>query len=203
MSQTQLPTGNSIYGHVPLRPVGQNQQQTDIAPQKIFNGNNVAKSDSKHISEENVKHGIQPPRYDTVIQRRGTQKQPKDTTPTSIKHGTGKSTSGNMNQKSKTVCLREAIRDIENKASKDRSNPSFFTSSKPQENTTKLGSTSHGNKYEQNIHILTFNIEGIKSNLQYLHEILNQKTIICLQEHWLWNFESDLYYKQNRLRSLR
>jgi hypothetical protein len=49
MSQTQLPTGNIIYGHVPLRPVGQNQQQTDIAPQKLFNGNNVAKSVSKHI----------------------------------------------------------------------------------------------------------------------------------------------------------
>jgi hypothetical protein len=38
MSQTQLPTGNSIYGHVPLRPVGQNQQQTDIAPQKLLFG---------------------------------------------------------------------------------------------------------------------------------------------------------------------
>ena len=49
MSQTQLPTGNIIYGHVPLRPVGQDQQQTDIAPQKLFNGNNVAKSVSKHI----------------------------------------------------------------------------------------------------------------------------------------------------------
>lgn len=61
MSQTQLPTGNSIYGHVPLRPVGQNQQQTDIAPHKLCNGNDVAKSDSKHISEEKVKHGIQPP----------------------------------------------------------------------------------------------------------------------------------------------
>ena len=69
--------------------------------------------------------------------------------------------------------------------------PSFVTSSKPQENITKLGSTSHGNKYEQNINILTFKIEGIKSNLQYLHELLDQKSIICLQEHLLWNFESD------------
>jgi hypothetical protein len=76
MSQTQLPTGNSIYEHVPLRQVGQNQQQTVIALHKLFNGNDVDKSDSKHISEENVKHGIQPPRYDTVIQKRGTQKQP-------------------------------------------------------------------------------------------------------------------------------
>ena len=40
---------------------------------------------------------------------------------TSIKHGTGKSTSGNMVKKNQTVCLREAIRDIQNKASKDRS----------------------------------------------------------------------------------
>ena len=44
-----------------------------------------------------------------------------NTTPTSIKHGTGKSISGNMDQKSKPVGLREAIRDIKNKSSKDRS----------------------------------------------------------------------------------
>ena len=37
MSQTQLPTRNNIYVHVPLRHVGQNQQQTVIAPQKLFN----------------------------------------------------------------------------------------------------------------------------------------------------------------------
>ena len=110
MSQTQLPTGNSIYGQVPLRPVGQNQQQTDIAPHKLFNRNDEVKSNPKHISEENVKHAIQPPRYDTVMQRRGTQKQPKNTTPSSIKHSTGKSISGSLlKQKSKTVCLRETI----------------------------------------------------------------------------------------------
>jgi len=127
MPQTLLPTGNSIYGQVPLRPIGQNQQQTDIAPQKLSNGNDEVKSNPHHISEEYVKHGIQPPRYDTVMQRRGTQKQPKDTTPSSVKYSTGKSTSGSLlKQKNKTVGLSEAIRDIENKASKDHSHDHHF-----------------------------------------------------------------------------
>ena len=48
-----------------------------------------------------------------------------------------------------------------------------------------------GRKSEEKLNILSFNIEGIRSNAPYLHEILDKFNIICLQEHWLWDFEKN------------
>ena len=42
------------------------------------------------------------------------------------------------------------------------------------------------------LRIGTCNIENIKSNTTYARELLKDgKTILCLQEHWLFNFETD------------
>ena len=38
--------------------------------------------------------------------------------------------------------------------------------------------------------IATINIENIKTNLEYLHHLLSQTDILCVQEHWLYNFEA-------------
>lgn len=40
-----------------------------------------------------------------------------------------------------------------------------------------------------NLNIATLNIENIKTNLSYLHFLMESMDIICLQEHWLYNFE--------------
>ncbi len=42
------------------------------------------------------------------------------------------------------------------------------------------------------IQILTCNIESIKSNAAYLDTLLTDKRIICIQEHWLFSFETPL-----------
>lgn len=40
-----------------------------------------------------------------------------------------------------------------------------------------------------NLAILSFNIEGIRGNAPYLQELLRVNDVLCLQEHWLWDFE--------------
>ena len=43
----------------------------------------------------------------------------------------------------------------------------------------------------QSIRIATLNVEGAKSNALYIYELLKKCEIICIQEHWLHNFEVD------------
>lgn len=40
------------------------------------------------------------------------------------------------------------------------------------------------------LNIVSLNVEGIKGNSAYLHTLLQRDNIVCLQEHWLWEFES-------------
>ncbi|CAC5361724.1 unnamed protein product [Mytilus coruscus] len=42
---------------------------------------------------------------------------------------------------------------------------------------------------DKNINIITCNIEGLKTNIAYMHTLDLSKTILCLQEHFLWNFQ--------------
>ena len=39
------------------------------------------------------------------------------------------------------------------------------------------------------IEIISCNIEDIKSNITYLHSLQLSKTVLCLQEHHLWDFQ--------------
>ena len=39
--------------------------------------------------------------------------------------------------------------------------------------------------------ILTVNIEGVVANRLYLEKLCSQNNIICLQEHWLWDFQKN------------
>jgi exonuclease III len=45
------------------------------------------------------------------------------------------------------------------------------------------------------ISIASLNIDNIKSNTEYLQKLLEQHPIVCIQEHWLFNFEKDLIGK--------
>ena len=42
------------------------------------------------------------------------------------------------------------------------------------------------------LRITTFNVEGIKSNIVYINDILQNCDILCIQEHWLLNFETQI-----------
>jgi hypothetical protein len=37
--------------------------------------------------------------------------------------------------------------------------------------------------------IATINIENFKTNLQYVHDLLSQVDLLCVQEHWMYNYE--------------
>ena len=49
-----------------------------------------------------------------------------------------------------------------------------------------------GQKQEKQLIVSSLNIEGLKSNVIYSHEVLKYCQILCLQEHWLLNFECNL-----------
>ena len=40
--------------------------------------------------------------------------------------------------------------------------------------------------------IATLNVENIKTNIEYVHHLLKRVDILCVQEHWLYNFEEPL-----------
>ena len=42
------------------------------------------------------------------------------------------------------------------------------------------------------LNVISLNIEGVKGNYAYLDSLLQKDSIVCLQEHWLWNFETDI-----------
>jgi exonuclease III len=42
------------------------------------------------------------------------------------------------------------------------------------------------------LRIVSINIDNIKSNTEYLQKLLEQHPIVCVQEHWLYNFEKGL-----------
>lgn len=43
---------------------------------------------------------------------------------------------------------------------------------------------------------MTCNIEGVKANKLYLQKLCNANEIICLQEHWLWDFEKHWFINE-------
>ncbi|CAC5392439.1 unnamed protein product [Mytilus coruscus] len=50
---------------------------------------------------------------------------------------------------------------------------------------------------------MTLNIEVVKSNLNYLRDIAkDHNLIICLQEHWLWGYETNFFEKHFPLHSI-
>ena len=41
----------------------------------------------------------------------------------------------------------------------------------------------------ETLNIVTCNIEGAISNKMYLKRLCSENHIICIQEHWLWEFQ--------------
>lgn len=53
------------------------------------------------------------------------------------------------------------------------------------------------------LRIMTLNIEGIKSNFNYLQDLAkDHNLIICLQEHWLWGYETNFFEKHFPLHTI-
>ena len=48
---------------------------------------------------------------------------------------------------------------------------------------------------DKTLRIASINIENVKSNLLYLEHLLEENTIVCMQEHWLYTFEKSYLRK--------
>ena len=38
----------------------------------------------------------------------------------------------------------------------------------------------------------TLNVEKIKTNIKYVYSLIKDLDILCIQEHWLYNFEEPI-----------
>ncbi|MES9903311.1 MAG: reverse transcriptase family protein [Sedimenticola sp.] len=69
----------------------------------------------------------------------------------------------------------------------------FFTDSKPRRKTTRTKSPGASNiDGNSTINITSSNIEGVKGNAAFLIDIARSQQVICLQETWVWTFESTI-----------
>ncbi|MES9903493.1 MAG: reverse transcriptase domain-containing protein [Sedimenticola sp.] len=59
---------------------------------------------------------------------------------------------------------------------------------RPETHTPRIGQ-DHGGSETQKLSIITCNIEGCKTNANYLQSLDTDNSILCLQEHFLWDFE--------------
>ena len=60
----------------------------------------------------------------------------------------------------------------------------------PHSNTTPGNSTRNKPRREKGLSILSSNIEGVKTNIAYFQKLCKTFDIVCIQEHWLWEFQS-------------
>ncbi|MES9880886.1 MAG: reverse transcriptase family protein [Sedimenticola sp.] len=61
---------------------------------------------------------------------------------------------------------------------------------KPQEPTARTP-TPNGDSNTETIKVTSFNVEGCRTNASYLQTLQSKTSIICLQEHFLWDFQSN------------
>ena len=47
------------------------------------------------------------------------------------------------------------------------------------------------NPDKETLSVATYNIEGLKSNTVYLQSLQHENTVICIQEHFLWDFKKN------------
>ena len=64
-----------------------------------------------------------------------------------------------------------------------------FSDSLPQSETPRWPTSSEDNKHKALIGIITLNIEGVSSNIAYIHSLKLQNTILCPQELFMWDFQ--------------
>jgi hypothetical protein len=71
------------------------------------------------------------------------------------------------------------------------------TTNGPKHKTTRRCSTLHGHAQhgKETVDIVTGNIEGVKSNTSFLQSLATNNRILCIQEHFLWDFETDFLCK--------
>ena len=48
-----------------------------------------------------------------------------------------------------------------------------------------------GEVSDSSLKVVTVNIEGVIANKLFLDELCKDNDILCLQEHWLWDFQQD------------
>ena len=77
----------------------------------------------------------------------------------------------------------------------DSTSPSMATevqhTAPPTSNPRKVPDNPTTDAQNHTITIASLNIQNIKSNKPYLQELLKQHDIVCIQEHWLFNYEQN------------
>ena len=77
----------------------------------------------------------------------------------------------------------------------DSTSPSMATEKEhtapPTSNPRKVPDNQTTDAQNHTISIASLNIQNIKSNKPYLQELLKQHDIVCVQEHWLFNYEQN------------
>ena len=56
-------------------------------------------------------------------------------------------------------------------------------------------------QHEHTISVASINIQNIKSNIPYLHTLLEEHDLVCIQEHWLFNYEQN--WISNNIKNLK
>ena len=51
------------------------------------------------------------------------------------------------------------------------------------------------NAPHNNINLVSINVEGLKSNNMLLDDLIKDKDIVCIQEHWLFNFDTGFLHE--------
>ncbi|CAC5425418.1 unnamed protein product [Mytilus coruscus] len=64
----------------------------------------------------------------------------------------------------------------------------------PHRTTTRSASSGGNTPYRENIRITTCNIEGVRSNTSFLQLLSQDSHIVCLQEHFLWDCQSNILH---------
>ncbi|CAC5421795.1 unnamed protein product [Mytilus coruscus] len=111
------------------------------------------------------------------------------TSDNSLNHETNRPNTPSSNSDEKSP-MKMTIQESENYSflNKPGSNP-------PPDKEIVLGNTEEilqevsQHRLQLPIHILSFNIEGIKWNSLYLSGLEQALAVICIQEHWLYDFQ--------------
>ena len=72
---------------------------------------------------------------------------------------------------------------------------------KPDTQNQQATPMASSSQHEHTISIASINIQNIKSNIPYLHTLLEEHDLVCIQEHWLFNYEQN--WISNNIKNLK
>ena len=72
---------------------------------------------------------------------------------------------------------------------------------KPDTQNQQATPMASSSQHEHTISVASINIQNIKSNIPYLHTLLEEHDLVCIQEHWLFNYEQN--WISNNIKNLK